>query len=165
MKRTLVAFLLVAFGGAANAVEINSIVSDSVQLTVEGAALQTQRLGSSYSVSGNNITATTLGGLTGGSATAPATISAGSYSQTVDGASFGFTETEMIGDVPVTTQTSLNASGLFDAPNLYGNSVTSSGGTAGSLAGTISTAGVPTVTAGGAGTTGIAQRTSELSVF
>ena len=38
-------------------------------------------------------------------------------------------------------------------------------GTAGSLAGTLSSTGIPTVTAGGAGTTAIGQRSIELSVF
>jgi len=69
-----------------------------------------------------------------------------------------------VGDVAVTSQSALSG-GQFTAPNLYGSSVTSSGGTAGSLAGTLSATGVPTVTAGGAGTTAIGQRTVELSVF
>jgi len=38
-------------------------------------------------------------------------------------------------------------------------------GDAGTLAGTLSGTSVPTVTAGGAGTTAIGQRTIELSVF
>ena len=65
----------------------------------------------------------------------------------------------------MTSQASLSSGGGFDTPNLYGTSVTSSGGTAGSLAGTLSATGVPTVTAGGAGTTAIGQRSVELSVF
>ncbi len=165
MKRTLVALLLVASSASAtSAMEIRSSITDSVQLTVEGAAVQTQRIGSNYSVSGSNVTAGTLGGLTGGSATAPSTISAGDYSQTTDGQAFTFSETATIGDVPVTSQGSLTG-GQFASPNLYGNSTTQSGGTAGSLAGTLSPTGIPTVTAGGAGTTAIGQRTVELSVF
>ena len=53
----------------------------------------------------------------------------------------------------------------FRTPNLYGDTVQSQGGTAGSLAGTLSGTSIPTVTAGGAGTTAIGQRTVELSVF
>ena len=166
MKRTLVALLLVASSASAtSAMEIRSSITDSVQLTVEGAAVQSNRIGSTYSVSGSNVTAGTLGRLTGGSATAPATISAGAYSQTTDGQAFTFSETATIGDVPVTQQGSLSSGGRIDTPNLYGNSTTQSGGTAGTLAGTLSPTGIPTVTAGGAGTTAIGQRTVELSVF
>ena len=144
--------------------EITSRITDSVQLTVDGPAIQSTRIGSSYSVSGSNIGVETLGGLTGGSATAAQTISAGSYDINTDGQAFTFTEATLIGDTPVTSQTALS-SGLVAAPNLYGDSVTNTGGTAGSLAGTISGTGIPTVTAGGAGTTAIGQRTVELSVF
>ena len=70
----------------------------------------------------------------------------------------------MVGDTPVTSQTCCN-SGQITAPNLYSDSITSTGGTAGTLAGTLTATGVPTVTAGGAGTTAIGQRTIELSVF
>ena len=144
--------------------EITSRITDSVQLTVDGPAIQSTRIGSSYSVSGSNIGVETLGGLTGGSATAAQTISAGSYDINTDGQAFTFTEATLIGDTPVTSQTTLSG-GLVAAPNLYSDSVTNTGGTAGSLAGTISGTGIPTVTAGGAGTTAIGQRTVELSVF
>lgn len=165
MKRVLVALLLVVSSASAtSAMEIRSSITDSVQLTVEGAAVQTNRIGSSYSVSGSNVTAGTLGRLTGGSATAPPTVSAGAYTQTNAGQTFTFSETATIGDVPVTSQGSLSA-GQFASPNLYGNSTTQSGGTAGTLAGTLSPTGIPTVTAGGAGTTAIGQRTVELTVF
>ena len=148
----------------ASALEIKSIITDSVQLTVEGPAVQSTRIGSSYAVSGSNISVSTLGGLTGASATAAATLSAGSYSINTDGQSFTFSESVNIGDTPVTAQTTLSG-GQFTAPNLYGDSITSSGGTAGNLAGTLSGTSVPTVTAGGAGTTATGQRTIELSVF
>ncbi len=113
---------------------------------------------------GINVSVTTLGGLTGATATAPATVSAGDYDVSTDGQAFSFSETSLIGDVPVSSQATLS-SGQFTAPNLYGDSVTSSGGTAGSLAGTLSPTGIATITAGGAGTTAIAQRTVDLSVF
>lgn len=148
----------------ASAVEIKSVVTDSVQLTVDGPAIQTTRLGSEYSVSGTNISVTTLGGLTGASATAPATVNAGSYSINTDGQAFSFSETTNIGDTVVTTD-SIGTDGRFDSPNIYGETITSAGGTAGSLAGTLSGTSVPTVTAGGPGTTAIGQRSIELSVF
>jgi hypothetical protein len=148
----------------ASAFEIRSTIIDSVQLTVDGPAIQSTRVGSQYTVSGSNITATDLGGLTAGSTTAPALRTTGDYEVTNDGQAFTFSEFDLVGDVPVTSQATLS-SGVFDSPNLYGSSVTSTGGTAGSLAGTLSATSIPTVTAGGAGTTAIGQRSIELSVF
>ena len=56
-------------------------------------------------------------------------------------------------------------SGLADTHTTYGQLTTISGGTAGTLAGTLSPTGIATVTAGGQGTTAIGQRTVTLSVF
>ena len=148
-----------------SAAEITSRITDSVQLTVDGPMLQSDRIGSSYSVSGTNISVSTLGGLTGSSTTSPATISAGSYSIDTDGQAFTFSESSNVGDVAVTTQSSLSSGGRIETPNIYGDTTQYQGGTAGSLAGSLSATSVPTVTAGGAGTTAIGQRTVELSVF
>ena len=164
MKKIALLAVPFLFMSSVSAAEIKSIITDSVSLTVEGPAIQSTRIGSNYSVSGTNIKVTTLGGLTGGTATAPATPCSDSYSINTDGQAFSFSETITIGDAPVTSQTTLSG-GLFASPNLYGETITSTGGTAGSLAGTLSATGIPTITAGGAGTTGIAQRTIELSVF
>jgi len=143
--------------------EITSRITDSVQLTVDGPTVQSTRIGSSYSVSGNNIDVTTLGGLTGGTATAPATLGTSSYDVNTNGQAFTFSESANIGDTVVTSQTL--SGGQVASPNLYGNSTTYTGGTAGALAGTLSPTGISTVTAGGSGSTVIGQRTVELSVF
>ncbi len=164
MKKILLLASTLFLVAPVSAAEITSRITDSVQLTVEGPAIQSTRIGSSYSVSGSNVSVTTLGGLTGASATAPATLSAGDYDINTDGQAFNFSESVTVGDAPVTVQTA-QSSGLWSQPNLYGNSTTSGGGTAGSLAGTLSATSIPTVTAGGAGTTAIGQRTIELSVF
>jgi hypothetical protein len=156
MKRLLLVFSLF-FAIPVSAAEITSKITDSVQLTVQGAAVQSTRIGASYSVSGTNIKPATgpsdFGGVGG----------AGTYDVNTAGQSFTFSESINAADSVVTSQTA--ASGTIAAPNLYGNSTTQLGGDAGSLAGTLSTTGVATVTAGGAGTTGTAQRTVELSVF
>ena len=151
----------------ASAVEIKSVITDSVQLTVDGPAIQSTRIGSSYSASGSNISVTTLGGLAVDDATTtnPSPINAGSYDINTDGQAFTFSETATIGDVPVTSQTALTTDGLVASPNLYGESIQTQGGTAGDLAGTLSGTSIPTVTAGGPGTSAIGQRTIELSVF
>ncbi len=155
----------VIFVTSASAAEINNTITDSVQLSVNGAGISNTRVGSSYSVSGNNVSVTTLGGLTGGSATAPATMSAGDYDINTDGASFNFSETLSVGDTVVTTQGADDTLGTFDTVNIYGSSFTETGGTKGSLAGTLSPTGISTVTAGGQGTTALGQRTVTLSVF
>ena len=155
----------VIFVSSASAAEIKNTITDSVQLTVNGAGISTQRIGSSYSVSGNNIDVTTLGGLTGGTATAAATMSAGDYALETNGSSFNFSEALTVGDT-VDTSMDVDATlGTFDTVEVYSDSVITSGGTKGSLAGTLSATGVASVTAGGQGTTALGQRTVTLSVF
>ena len=159
-------FLLAILATApASAAEIRSTIVDSVQLTVDAPAVTSTRIGSEYAVSGTNISVTTLGGLGTSSATAPASISAGDYEIDTDGQAFQFSESAIVGDVAVTSQSSLSSGGRVDAPNIYGQTTQYQGGTAGSLAGTLSGTGIPTVTAGGAGTAAIGQRTVELTVF
>jgi hypothetical protein len=152
MKRLLLAFSLF-FTTPAFAAEITSKIVDSVQLGVQGAAVQSTRMGGSYSVSGTNINVTTLGGVG----------TSGSYDINTNGAAFTFSETSVTADTVVTTQSA--ASGTIASPNLYSDSTTQLGGSAGSLAGSLSGTGVPTITAGGPGSTGTAQRSIELSVF
>ena len=152
MKRLLLAFS-VFFTTPAFAAEITSKIVDSVQLSVQGAAVQSNRVGAQYTVSGTNINVTTLGGVGG----------AGSYDINTNGSAFTFSESSITADTVVTNQSA--ASGTIAAPNLYSDSTTQLGGSAGSLAGTLSPTGVSTITAGGPGSTGTAQRTVELSVF
>jgi hypothetical protein len=152
MKRLLLAFSLF-FAIPVNAAEITSRITDSVQLKVDGAAVQSTRIGASYSASGTNIQSTSFGGVGG----------AGTYDINTPGQAFSFSESFNAADTPVTTQTVTN--GVIGTPNLYGDSVTQTGGDKGTLAGTLSGTGVPTVTAGGAGTTATGQRSIELSVF
>ena len=87
----------------------------------------------------------------------------GSYAINTNGAAFEFSESTRTADTVVTNQSA--ASGTIASPNLYSNSTTQLGGDKGSLAGTLSPTGVPSVTAGGSGTTATAQRSVELSVF
>lgn len=164
MKK-LLPLILLASATAANAGEIKSVIVDSVQLTVDGPMVQSTRMGSSYAVSGTNINVTTLGGLTTGSNTAPPALTDGAYAINTTGQAFQFSESATVGDVAVTSQSSLSSGGRVDTPNIYGTTSQYQGGTPGSLAGTLSPTGIPTVTAGGAGTSAIGQRTVELSVF
>ena len=144
-------------------------LTTSTQLSVDGAATQASRIGSTYSVSGNNITAGTMGGLTKSAGdtitTAAASQTQGSYSVTTAGSAFSLTESFILGDAvnPIGTGVDVSAGIVADMP-AFGNVTTQSGGVAGSLAGTITSAGVMTLTAGGAGTTATGQFVSEISV-
>ena len=144
-------------------------LSTSTQLSVDGAATQSSRIGSTYTVSGNNITAGTMGGLTkatGDTATtAAATQTQGVYTVTTAGSAFSLSESFVHGDAvaPIGSGVDVTSGIVADMP-AYGEVVTQSGGVAGSLAGTITSAGVMTLTAGGAGTTATGQFVSEISI-
>jgi hypothetical protein len=152
MKRILLLFSLF-FVTPVSAAEITSKITDSVQLGVQGAAVQSTRIGASYSASGTNIQSTSFGGVGG----------AGTYDINTAGQAFSFSESINAADSVVTNQSI--SGGVIASPNLYGDSVTQLAGDKGSLAGTLSPTGVATVTAGGAGTTATGQRSVELSVF
>jgi hypothetical protein len=160
MKRLALIFSLFittpAFAG-----EITSKITDSIQLSVQGAAVQSTRIGASYSASGTNVQFSgqnTSFGLGANGAYSDATPSINTAGQ-----AFSFSETYNAADTAVTSQSV--SGGVIASPNLYGDSVTQLAGDKGTLAGTLSGTGVPTVTAGGPGSSATAQRTIELSVF
>tara|TARA_B100000242_G_scaffold41484_1_gene24821 strand:+ start:793 stop:1311 length:519 start_codon:yes stop_codon:yes gene_type:complete len=171
MKK-IIPFIMVAATGLISTqvkADLTHRLSTSTQLTVDGAATQATRIGSTYTVSGNNITAGTMGGLTkasGDSAlTAPATQTQGAYTVTTAGSAFSLTESFVMGDSvnPIGTGVDV-ASGIVADMPAYGSVTTQSGGVAGDLAGTITSAGVMTLTAGGAGTSATGQFVSEISI-
>ena len=152
MKKLLLVFSLF-FITPVSAAEITSKITDSIQLKVDAAASQSIRVGAQYSASGTNIQSSAFGGVGG----------AGTYDINTAGQAFTFSESFNAADAIVTSESV--TTGVIASPNLYGDSVTQTGGDKGTLAGTLSATGVPTVTAGGAGTTATGQRTIELSVF
>ena len=169
MKRFLpIIMLLMAAPMSARADLIHRLTT-STQLSVDGAATQASRIGSTYSVSGNNITAGTMGGLTKSAGdtitTAAASQTQGAYSVTTAGSAFSLTESFILGDAvnPIGTGVDVSAGVVADMP-AYGSVITQSGGVAGTLAGTITSAGVMTITAGGAGTSATGQFVSEISI-
>lgn len=164
MKRSLIALgMILMTASAANAGGIVSKHASSVQLTVDAARSTATRIGSSFSISGSNIDTTvgtdndvvSTGSITSG-IYAPGTVTA---TQDTPGAAFSFSQSYTQGDaVPAAAPT------VGDVPNF--SSVTSyTAGTAGALAGTITSAGVLTVTAGGAGTSAVGQFVSEITVI
>ena len=164
MKRALVALgILIMTASAANAGGLVSKHASSVQLTVNAAQTTATRVGSTFSISGSNIDTTdgtTAGTVSAGSITsgiyAPGTIAA---TQNTAGSAFSFSQSYTEGDAVLTA-----APTVGDVPNF--SSVTSyTAGTAGTLAGTVTSAGVLSVTAGGAGSSGIGQFVSEITVI
>ena len=110
-----------------------------------------------------------MGGLTKASGvsalTAAATQTQGAYTVTTAGSAFSLTESFVMGDsvAPIGSGVDVSSGIVADMP-AYGEVVTQSGGVAGSLAGTITSAGVMTLTAGGAGTSATGQFVSEISI-
>ena len=159
MKKFLV--LLLLLGSPAKA-DITHAITSSTQLTVNAAATAAERIGSSFSVSGSNID--TTDGTTANTVSA-GTITSGVYSpgtiaatQDNPGAAFSYSASYLQGDAVPTSAPSVGAVGNF-------SDVTSTAaGTAGSLAGTITSQGVFTITAGGAGTSAIGSMESALTI-
>jgi hypothetical protein len=162
-----VPLVLFALATPASAQLVHKIQS-SVQLSVDAAAAQTTRLGSSYSVSGTGVSTTdgTTAGVVGGFGSltngVPA-ITNITASQATSGAAFSFSQSITEGDSTSTSSTSLT-NGAVTALPLLGQTTTTGGGVAGSLAGTVTSAHAVTATAGGAGTSVIGQTVTTLQI-
>ena len=170
MKKFLPIVMLLMTGAAFAPAKADLVhkLTTSTQLSVDAAATQSTRIGSTYSVSGNNIQVATdnhFCKLTAGTATAAATLDVGAYDINTAGSAFSFTESWTQGDAvnAIGSGVDVTAGVVADMP-AYGEVVTSSGGVAGTLAGTITSAGVMTITAGGAGTDATSQFVSELTI-
>ena len=171
MKRFLPIVMLLMTGATvapANADLIHRLTT-STQLNVDGAATVANRVGSTYAVSGSNIKVASsddhFGKLITPSGTAAATLDAGTYDINTAGSAFSFSESFTAGDAVNTIGSGVDvASGVVADMPAYGNVTTQSGGVAGTLAGTLTSAGVITLTAGGAGTSATGQFVSEITV-
>jgi hypothetical protein len=142
--------------------DITHKIQSSIQLSVDGAASQASRIGSTLAVSGSNVSldsAPVLGSLTAGSAVG---YTPGQYSVTTAGDAFSYTESYIEGDA--TPSATTVTSGVVPSLPMLGDTTTTSGGVASNLAGTIATDGAMTITAGGAGTTAIGQIVTSITV-
>jgi len=170
MKKFLpiVMFLMTGAAFAPAKADLVHRLTTSTQLSVDGAATVGTRIGSTYSVSGNNIKVATdqhFGKLTAGTATAAATLDVGAYEMNTSGSAFSFSESWTQGDAVNAIGAGVDVtSGVVADMPAYGQVTTQSGGVAGTLAGTITSAGVMTLTAGGAGTDATGQFVSELTI-
>ena len=167
MKKTLIAFGMVLVSTPAMAGGLVTKHSSSVQLTVDAARTTATRMGNSYSVSGSGVV-TDVGGTgtadlsVGGLGTLTNGVAAGSIptaTQATSGNAFSYSNSFTAGDATITSAPTVGEVSAFSNQTSY------TAGTAGNLAGTVSTAGALTVTAGGAGTSATGQFVSEITVI
>ena len=163
--RKFLPLLILIFAPAAKA-DITHKLSSSVQLQVNAAATNVERVGTSYSVSGNNVT--TQYTPDGGSATnsvGSLTIASGvgsiptlSAVQATAGESWSFSQSFTQGDAIVSSAPSVGAVSPLSSQT------STAAGTAGTLAGTIDSSSTITLTGGGAGTSATGQFVSEITI-
>ena len=163
MRSLALAFGMILMTTSAHAGALTHKLSSSVQLTVDAAATNVSRIGSTYSISGNNID--TTDGSTAGTVSA-GTITSGVYSpgvvvatQDTPGSAFSFSQSYTQADAIPTSAPTVGTVGNLTGQTSYAS------GTAGNLAGTVTSANILTVTAGGAGSTAIGQFVSEITVI
>ena len=154
--------LLFLASPSANADLTHSITS-SAQLQVNAAVTQAERIGSTFSISGTGVDVTD--GTTAGTLSA-GTISSGVYSpgtiaatqNATSGESFSFSQAYTQADAVPTSAPSVGAVGNFSDVTSHAT------GTAGSLAGSVTSAGVVTLTPGSGGTVATGSVVSSVTV-
>jgi hypothetical protein len=159
MKRLIP--LLFLFAAPAHADLMHSITT-STQLNVNAAATQAERIGSSFSISGNNVDTTdgttastvSVGTITSG-VYAPGTIAA---TQDTAGSAFSFSQSYTQADAIPTSAPTVGTVGNF------GSVTSTAAGTKDTLAGTILSSGQVSITAGGSGTSAIGSVVTEVTV-
>ena len=147
--------------------DITSKLSSSIQLQVNAAATQVERIGTTYSVNGSGVDTTYTP--TGGSAVSDGlgslTVSSGvgaipalEVTQKTAGNSYSFSQSFLQGDAVPTSAPTVGQVANFSSQT------STAAGSAGDLAGTITTNGAITLTGGGSGTSAVGQFTSEISI-
>ena len=162
MKRLLPIVMLLMSAPLAARADLHSRMTSSVQLTVNSAATQVERIGSTFSISGNNVdttdgtTANTISaGTIASGVYAPGTIAA---TQDDPGEAFTFTQSFTQGDALDTTGPDMGD------VSAYSDQLSTAAGTKDTLAGTVTSQHALTLTAGGAGTTATGQFVTEITV-
>ena len=159
--------------GSAARADIYHKMTTSAALQVDAASTSVTRQGNTFSISGNNVSTTvtptggsaaaSLGGISAVSATGVATFTVPDATQTTAGNAFSFTTSLTTGDAIS------NSAPSTGAVLNYSNQYSTAAGSAGDLAGQVTSAhgfatGDSAPTAGGAGTTMTSQFVSELTV-
>ena len=168
MKKLLPIVMLLGMTPMAARADLTHRLTSSTQLSVDAGYTQVSRAGNSYSTSGSGVSTTItpsggsaasdLGGISAISTAGVATFALPDVAQTTQGNSYSFTQNITTADAIVTT-----AADVGDVLG-YSNIVSTAPGSAGSLAGTITSAGAMTLTAGGAGTSATGQFVTEITV-
>ena len=144
-------------------------IQNSVSLTVGAAVTSSDRIGSSFSISGTggDVTdGTTAGTRTAGTLSA-GTITSGVYSPGTIAATQNATSGESFSFSQSYTQADALATGAPTVGQVqnFSDITSTASGTAGDLAGSVTSAGVVSITAGGANTEAVGQVVSTLSTF
>ena len=167
MKKAALLFGMILMSGTAARADLTHRLSSSTQLQVDAGYTQVSRAANTYSTSGSGVSTTvtangsassSLGGISAVSNAGVATVTLPDAAQTTQGNAYSYTQSLSLGDAIVTT-----AADVGDVQG-YSNIVSTAPGTAGSLAGTISSAGAMTITAGGAGTSATGQFVTEVTI-
>ena len=168
MKKAILLFGMILMSGTAARADLTHRLSSSTQLQVDAGYTQVSRAANSYSTSGSGVSTTItpsggsaasdLGGISAVSTAGAATFALPDVAQTTQGNAYSFTQSISTGDAIVTT-----AADVGDVQG-YSNIVSTAPGTAGSLAGTISSAGAMAITAGGSGTSATGQFVTEVTI-
>ena len=169
MRKALLLFGMILMTGSAARADLTHRMTSSTQLSVNGAYTDSSRIGSTYTVSGTNIKVASsddhFGKLLAPSGTAASVLDPGTYDINTAGSAFSFSESFTAGDAVNTIGSGVDVtSGVVADMPAYGETLTMSGGVAGTLAGTILSSGVTTVTAGGAGTSATGQFVTEIQL-
>ena len=168
MKKAILLFSMILMSGTAARADLTHRLSSSTQLQVDAGYTQVSRAANTYSTSGSGVTTTItpsggsaasdLGGISAVSTAGAATFALPDVVQTTQGNAYSFTQSVSMGDSIVTT-----AADVGDVQG-YSNIVSTAPGSAGNLAGTISSAGAMAITAGGAGTSATGQFVTEVTI-
>ena len=168
MKKAILLFGMILMSGTAARADLTHRLSSSTQLQVDAGYTSVSRAANSYSTSGSGVSTTItpsggsatsdLGGIQSVATSGAATFALPDAAQTTQGNAYSFTQSVSLGDSIVTT-----AADVGDVQG-YSNIVSTAPGTAGSLAGTISSAGAMAITAGGAGTSATGQFVTEVTI-
>tara|TARA_Y100001938_G_scaffold131072_1_gene187733 strand:+ start:295 stop:780 length:486 start_codon:yes stop_codon:yes gene_type:complete len=160
MKKLFCLFFLLS---APVQADIRHDITSSVQLTVGAASTSSTRMPTTFSISGTGVDVTdgtTAGTLSAGTITSgvysPGTIAA--TQNATSGESFSFSQSLITGDaVPTSAPTVGTVSNFSDQTS-------TKGGTAGSLAGSVTSASVISLTAGGENSTAIGSIKSSIEI-
>ena len=167
MNRTLLVLGITLAAAMPAKADMTHRLSSSIQLDVQGASTRAIRIGNSYSISGSGIdTSVTAGGTTtsdalgglGAATNGVNAITIPDATQKTAGNAFTYSTSYSAGDLVPTSAPTVGAVPAF------GDITSESVGSAGTMAGTITTSGAITLTPGtGTGTSAIGQVISELT--